>query len=49
MRSFEIAIENGVPVGKNSIELDSVTNERRLANGESRDVHIEDYDTMMRL
>jgi hypothetical protein len=41
---LEIAVGNGVAVGKNSIGLGSVTDARTLGVGEGRDVRIEDLD-----
>ena len=41
---MEIAIGNGVAVGKNSIGLSSITDARTLGVGEGRDVRIEDFD-----
>ncbi|RAL44789.1 hypothetical protein DM860_003548 [Cuscuta australis] len=41
---LEIAIGNGVAVGKNSIELGSTTDARTLGTEEGRDVHIDGFD-----
>ncbi|XP_062014525.1 uncharacterized protein LOC133731076 [Rosa rugosa] len=41
---LEIAIGNGVAVGKNSIGLGGATDARTLGVGEGRDIRIEDFD-----